>query len=333
MPIIGVITDASVGGTFLSWSLHFLAGHTDYFCVSKNAFLPVPNNPLQSTNAHNFNANHPDTLNDFETIICNLEQQDSKNFQIVYFHQLTDLNNSTNFEQQWLDTSAAIEKCSRVSHKIIRLSIAPHDALYFSSYHNRVLNLKWGDPSKTYQCYEEQHQGFIDTFFEDSAEYWRQHNLTSCWDHREFLALNLRPYNIKYISSLHKFNFDFFNLDCRDCWTTLDTTIHQIFNYLETPIDKHRLEHWKIIYTQWKQFHYQRIQYITYFNTIINNILNNQPMDLERFNLDLVQEAIIQHTLIYQHNLNLKTWQLEKFINTSQLHNLLEPNSHILSSY
>lgn len=47
--------------------------------------------------------------------------------------------------------------------------------------------------------------------------------------------------------------------------------------------------------------------------------------------LSLEQEAIIQHCLIYQHNLNIKTWQLEKFpSNTIRLHQLLEPNSHSL---
>ena len=51
-------------------------------------------------------------------------------------------------------------------------------------------------------------------------------------------------------------------------------------------------------------------------------------MDLERFNLDIFQEAAIQRELLYKHNLNLKIWQLEKFKNTKQLHNLLEPNIH-----
>ena len=51
-------------------------------------------------------------------------------------------------------------------------------------------------------------------------------------------------------------------------------------------------------------------------------------MDLEKFNLDLMQEAAIQRELIYNYSLNLKTWQLEKFTNTKQLHGLLEPNLH-----
>ena len=60
--------------------------------------------------------------------------------------------------------------------------------------------------------------------------------------------------------------------------------------------------------------------------TIIESILKNNYIDLTKFNLDIVQEATIQHELLYKHNLNLKTWQLEKFMDSKQLHSLLEPN-------
>jgi hypothetical protein len=59
---------------------------------------------------------------------------------------------------------------------------------------------------------------------------------------------------------------------------------------------------------------------------IINLIIEGRPMDLKRFDLDVLQESVIQHFLLYKHNLNLKTFGLEKFENTLQLHNLLEPN-------
>ena len=45
--------------------------------------------------------------------------------------------------------------------------------------------------------------------------------------------------------------------------------------------------------------------------------------------MDLWQEAIVQHILIYKYNLNLKNWQLKKFPdNTQDLHKLLETNIH-----
>jgi len=57
-------------------------------------------------------------------------------------------------------------------------------------------------------------------------------------------------------------------------------------------------------------------------------------MDLSRFELNLNQEASIQHVLIYKYDLNLKTWGLEKFPNnTKKLHELLEPNIHKITQY
>ena len=65
-----------------------------------------------------------------------------------------------------------------------------------------------------------------------------------------------------------------------------------------------------------------------YVDEIVDDILYNRPRNLIDFDLDLLQEAIIQQKLIKTYNLNLKNWQLECFTNTQQLHSLLEPNIH-----
>jgi hypothetical protein len=65
-----------------------------------------------------------------------------------------------------------------------------------------------------------------------------------------------------------------------------------------------------------------------YVDEIVDDILYNRPRNLLDFELDLLQEAIIQQKLIKNYNLNLQNWQLDKFTNTQQLHKLLEPNVH-----
>jgi hypothetical protein len=97
------------------------------------------------------------------------------------------------------------------------------------------------------------------------------------------------------------------------------------------PVDQNRFENWMSVYGVWKNNHTKRLNFVNNFEIIINNIINGVDMDLSRFEFDLIQEAAIQHQIMYKHNLNFKTWQLEKFINTKQLHNLLEPNIHDLS--
>lgn len=332
MSITGILTDPGIGGTFLDWTIHYLAGHNTVYNTVTESWHTLPDNPLTETNSHNFKPNQPANITEFRSIINKLTALNSTEPQTIYFHTLSDNNLTTNLEQYKIDTKTAITECTQHTNKIIRVALSKHQALYLSSYNYRWLGTRWNSSTERYKTNQERHQDFITTFFKESEQKWAEQNLTSPWDHREFLALNINPFNILYFREMHNFDFEFFDLDCVDCWTTLDLSINKLFEYLELSIDNFRLASWEPIYKSWKQLHQQRIQFMMYYDTIIDNILNNCYMDLTRFNLDIVQEAAIQHTLIYKYNLNLKTWQLEKFIDTKQLHSLLEPNTHLLNN-
>ena len=158
---------------------------------------------------------------------------------------------------------------------------------------------------------------------------WNDLELTDVWDKREFIALNINNKNVLSINDIiTDYDNNFYTLNCMDLFNTFDTSVYKLFDYLELSIDLARFEKWLLVYNNWKKVHYSRLQFTWYFDTIIHNIINGKSMDLEKFNLDLMQEAAIQRALIYNYSLNLKTWQLEKFTNTKQLHNLLEPNLH-----
>ena len=122
-------------------------------------------------------------------------------------------------------------------------------------------------------------------------------------------------------------------LNTFELYNILDQTLDQLFSFLEINIDTTRRMHWQEVYSKWKKLHTKRLKFVWYFDTIVDYIVNGYDLGLLNFDLDLLQEATIQHELIYKHNLNLKTFQLEKFTNTKQLHNLLEPNIHPLGNY
>ena len=331
MSIVGILTDPGIGGTFLDWTIHYLAGHTQVYHTASNSWHTLPKNPLTETNSHNFKPNQPANITEFRDIVKKLTALSNTDPQTIYFHTLSDNNLTPNLEQYKIDTETAITECTQHTNKIIRVALTKHQALYLSSYNYRWLGTRWNSSTERYKSNQERHQDFITTFFKESEQQWAEQNLTSTWDHREFLALNIDPFNILYFRDMHNFDFDFFDLDCVDCWTTLDLSINTLFDYLELSVDKTRLASWETTYNAWKQLHHQRIQFMMYYDNIVDNIVNNGQMDLTRFNLDIVQEAAIQHALIYQYNLNLKTWQLEKFLDTKQLHSLLEPNTHLLN--
>jgi hypothetical protein len=327
--MILILTDPAVGGTFLTWSLHYLAGHKKYYHVESASWMDVPKNPLLSFNAHGFEANQPNYLNDVYKISNALELVDSSEFHTLYFHNLQDDSNRDNSCCQY--TASGIDHVLSKIKKIILLTNT--HPLYNVAFDKRTLQPKISDPTIKYKNFAEQHQDFIDYFFKESAIVWQKQKLTNCWDQREFLALNTRPFNTVSIEPNFNLVHEHYAIDTLELYNLFDQTIGQLFDFLNVKLDQSKLVSWNEVYNQWKKMHHSRLKFLWYFNKIINYIVNGYYMDLTRFNLDIVQEACIQHYLIYNHNLNFKTWQLEKFTNTKQLHDLLEPNIHPLGNY
>jgi hypothetical protein len=322
--MIAVLTDPACGGTFLTWSLYYLTGQTEYYSVTQQQKTSLISDPVTVNNAHGFRPNQPNMSAHFIDQVDALSNRPAEEFNVVYFHNFGDCN-----QQPGGPTSVAIDTTIKHFEKRVYLGISPQNSLYQFAYDKRVLspNPQTGKPFSSQQ---EQYQNFIETYFEQSRKIWQEHGLTQVWDQREFLALNCRPNDIVRISDVHGFDFDHFYIDSMDLWTQFDSTVLKLFEYLELDIDPGRWDQWLEVYNKWKKIHYQRIRFVMYFDTIIQYILQGNSMDLESFDLDIMQESAIQHTLIYNHNLNLKTWQLNKFLNTQQLHSLLETNTHSL---
>jgi len=330
--MILVLTDPGVGGTFLTWSLHYLAGHKNYFQIKTNSWINIPDDPIDNINAHAFLANHPVKIDQVQDMLTSLKNNQTSDFHTMYFHNLVeDIRSSNSHLNPGARHQPSAELISSIVpefKKIIVLS-GSHP-LYQCSARFRVLARKWNDYNKRNLSNEEQLLDYIDHFFTDSYKIWQEQDLNCVWDRREFLALNMRPFSTKTISVNVDLTIPHYNFNAFELYTIFDQKIDQLFDFLEISVDDTRRSHWNEIYSKWKKIHANRLSFTMYFDTIIDYIINGNTMDLVRFDLDLVQEAAIQHYLIYKHNLNLKTWQLEKFTSTTQLHNLLEPNTHKL---
>lgn len=314
--MIGILTDPGSGGTFLTWSVYYLRGDDSYFLAEESKEIRLTDNPLTSTNAHNFIPNHPNRgidqgLKKLYSIVNELANSN----EVVYLH---------NFASDG-DTKAGAKYLSTKADKLILLT-----SKQYPLYHRRYIPRSgrgWISPTEFTSDPDVIYKHFVDTFFADSHQVFQDAKLTDVWDQREFIALNFNPYSRSYIE-------DYFDRSINHCVIDFaeicnqDTCILSIFDYLNLEINKDRYASWKQIYQQWQKLHYQRMRFVMYFKTIIDYIVNGYTLDLTRFNLDIMQEATIQHELIHTHNLNIKTWQLEKFNNTKQLHKLLEPNIH-----
>jgi hypothetical protein len=323
--MIAVLTDPAVGGTFLTWSLHYLAGHEKYYHAVSNSWVSVSNNPLTGKNSHGFKPNQPLTSDTFDLIHSALVNTPTDNFHTIYFHNF---RGSTVSADNILKKAISNIACDRT----VVLSLADEHRLYTRSYKMRAdIVPSWHNPLKTITTDKEAFDDFISYFFQDSLVEWNKLSLTEIWDQREFLALNLPTANNMSIVPNIDLSQENYVLDTMELWNTFDITADNLFNYLGVTINEDRRASWNIVYNQWRKVHYNRMLFVWYFEKIIDYIIKGNDLDLTRFNLDIVQEASIQHELIYNHNLNLKTWQLTKFTNTKQLHQLLEPNLHDLS--
>ena len=321
--MIAVLTDPFVGGTFLTWTIHYLAGHKKHFNYMTDTWEDLTTNPLVGINAHGFKSNHPSNYNKFSKCLSSLSTCETNDFHSMYFtflHQVP-------FSLDHTDTKKAIAELITEKNKIVLLTNQSKNSLYQKSSRYRAMDRSFNNPGVHNESNEEQLEDFVSYFFKDSYATWKKLNLNNVWDQREFLALNL-PWDETTIADLVDLSGEHYDVDCLELYNLADSIVHPLFEYLEIDICNERLESWTQIYQQWRRIHYNRLNFLWSFDKIMNYILHGYDMDLERFNLDIVQESYIQKELIYKHNLNLKTWQLEKFKNTKQLHNLLEPNTH-----
>jgi len=326
MSIVTVITDPSVGGTFLTWSLEWLSGKNFYFYFKNNDWLPLCDDPVKQINAHAFRPNKPTTLDQLHFCYDALRKIPNSGDHFVYFHNLA--NNTHSYPVDPKIDESAVQLAYDHSQKCLLLNLSVQHPLYHCKQSGRSLHLKW----ESHECnatFHEQNKDYVDYFFHQDQENWVTNlNLNEVWDQREFLALNFRPFEVP------RFNKSLFRgrecllLTSEDCFFYLDSTIDQVFSYIGRDIDKSRWEHWCKIYKRWQSLHRDRMRFSWYFDEIIQAIIDGIKLDLSQFDLDLYREAALQHTLLYRHNLNLRTYKLEKFIDTCQLHNLLEPNTY-----
>jgi hypothetical protein len=326
MSIISIITDPGAGGTFLTWTLHYLAGHDFHFNTQTSSWEKIPDNPIEGQTAHVFRANQYGKKNEIYHCIDQLNNTKTDKFHSIYFHNLR----ITNKDQLGfsLDTQLAVAKAQNHTNKIIVLSNQQKNYLCTVSLNGRKLTHKFAEPHLRNNSFDEQHEDFINYFFKESLTFWNQKELINVWDRREFLALNVSPFLSVSILPYIDRTLTNYELDCVELYTIFDSTVDNLFNYLDIKINQERKKSWLLVYNEWKKIHHDKLNFLWYFDKIIESVLNGYYIDLARFNLDLLQEACIQHELIYKHNLNLKTWKLDKFNNTQQLHRLLEKNQH-----
>lgn len=338
---ICVTSKHSLGCTFVDWSIHFLSGQSKYYNVSLDQWIDLTHDPITKLNAHGHLKNHPVGADEFKREI---EKFDSLPSDAIYSTYPINLMPGTIAKRLNLDTSSLestdvydqlkqhmsedyakiFDICKDTQTDIIYVANEPRAVLYSRNTRNlsTYLGFKNGPPES-----EEDLFNFIDNLFNKSSQTtFQELQLTNTWDNRERLALNIRPFDFDHFDFKFDYQHPHYWINCLDLWTRTETVIEKVMVYLDLEIDKHRFDAWLPICKVWQKKQLDLLDFCYNQPHIVEAIVNNLYYEID---LTFDQEIVIQHCLIYQHGLNLKTWQLKKFPNNTQdLHKLLEPNIH-----
>lgn len=339
--IFCVTSTNSVGCTFLDWSIHFLSGATQFYSTVEGQ-IQLTENPLFKSNAHGHKKNHPNGFDHVKSTVEILKKSSANlsSFYCVSLHEdkiadvigiknnfLTVENFNKINEYRFYDYSNILNFCSKESVPVIIVDL-PRQIPYFNKIRQ---NEKMFFQKYSYLPIEEidHYTNFCKVFFKESYELWtKKLQQTELWDLREFLSLNIRPYENIDIYKTIDLSFRHFYIDARDLWFNGITVLAEVLKHLKIEIDSKRLEQWIPIYYKWSQMLANQNRFSWDLDYICQAIINNYDHNLSKYKLSLLDEAIIQHCLIYKHGLTIKGWKLDKFPdNTKLLHDLLEKNT------
>jgi hypothetical protein len=222
------------------------------------------------------------------------------------------------------DYTKILNLCSSKQIKTVFVQIDPGAILYLRK--KRALSYLLLDYKTTATNAQQLNDEFQTVFFNKSLLDWQDRGLTEIWDVRERLALDTRPFDQDLINFVPDLQHPYLWINSFDLWTRTPDVLEKIMKFLELPINDEKFNQWLPICREWQKIQLDSLAFCFNQEHIVKAIINNWHYEID---LTFDQEVIIQHCLIYQHGLNLKTWQLEKFPgNTKDLHKLLEPNIH-----
>jgi hypothetical protein len=325
----------NIGGHFIDWSLYYLTGQTKIWVNGNVVDLPLttPN----SANFHHYELNMIDGFKDCQQVILDINQSSVPVVNVyltaLRLHKALDQQFGVSIEDA---TSEQIDLAEEYINADCQQMIAwlqsnGHTVAFFDYKDQDYLNIFYNDRaildyySKPLNSNEELWNMYTDTFFEQSRDNFDQ----TVWDQREHLALIVRIKKGVDFMPMVDWHLPHLYYNNDDVWNDLLNVVQEMSTFFQLSFCNDRVEEWQVVYNVWRTRHDP--YFARHFDRIMKAIINGEYLSLTRFNLNFYKEVLIQRELIVKYNLNLKTWQLDKFPdNTLELHKLLESNIHTL---
>jgi hypothetical protein len=304
----------NLGNVFLIWSVHYLSGGDDYYDVRIDAKRPIPDNPLlKGITAHKMKPNFVRTIDSFLDVIERMPKDNSINH--IKFNikaRSLEQHHRTNHEIQIVSSSKGI--------KCINMTCVDNQHLVGFLRHDRE-QPQW---QKDIDIVSEHCKHYWPYFFENASIF--QDRLKTFHGIRENIAFNIRLND--FWTHLPRRNDNELVYHCQyDNWVKngLDE-IKKVLKFLGLPCRTEREATWCEVHAVWRQSHMPYLDFCDDIYKIIYSIVTNKSLDLTKYKLDVLKEAVILHLLIFKHHLNLKQ-QVDRLPQNSRLiFSLLEEN-------
>ena len=339
---ICTISYTPLGQTFLSWSLYFLHGETEYLKINDKQvnYHKLPDSPISGINAHGYKKGYIVGSNGLlkSLDIINSQPNQSRIYSVqpiglrmstvakLLYNKPADSEVLTPEElKNILDfTYEDVNKIPKICcEQNVNLIYMVDNNIHNYYYRPRTIlkNLKTDKHPDT----------ILDTLIERVK--WnfpgldkKFNNFSTIWDLREGLAMGMDATSTQTPGMDYK--LPHYYLEATSLWFDGCYTLKNIMNYCGLTIDNDRWDTWKNIYYEWQETaHLKRLRLTRNIDHVCKSILNSWNHDLTQYNLDIIDEAFIQHILIYKYDTTIKGYNLDRFPkNTRDFHNLIEPS-------
>jgi hypothetical protein len=154
--------------------------------------------------------------------------------------------------------------------------------------------------------------------------------MNSWHDLREAVAFRVRPYeHWKLWESKTTNKKNVYEYAIGNFISNPTEEIKKIFKFLGLDLNQSKLKEWISVQEQWRTNLDHYVDFCDDLEEIVYKIVNNQDMDLKKYQMNVLKEAVLLHFLIYKHNLNLNTKAETLPANTKNIFQLLCPNDSL----
>jgi len=292
MRIIAFTGVQGLGQTFMEWSFHYLIGQNTYWNM-KHGTIPLIDNPIRESqdgygNAHNHRRNAPTNFKELKEFVTKAKDQNNSNFITCYPHL-----DGLKLDKEFLE------------HHFTMID-------YMKAQNFRIFEIKLTKPypyltERTGRKETESTYTKCKTFVKGSDNIDPKDIKTI----REILSFRIEKNRKDWQASLVPYYEKTSTMVDRQLidheWRT-DTarSIRELIEYTGQSVNEDRFKKWVPIMAKWQVPHHRMVKrYEEDIPMIIDHIIGKKDLDLQTFELGILDQALIMSQLMRSHGRRL----------------------------